>query len=113
MSPFQALYEYSPPLLQNILVNLKEAQETMAATIEKENMVSLLQQNLLKAQTRMKKYADVRRTDITFEVGDFVYLKLKSYRETTLGMNNPPKFRPRCYGPFKVLKRVGTVSYQI
>jgi hypothetical protein len=28
-------------------------------------------------------------------------------------MNNPPKFYPKWYGPFKVLKKVGKVSYQI
>jgi hypothetical protein len=76
-------------------------------------MVTLLQQNLLKAQTRMKKYADAKRTDRTFAVGDFVYLKSKPYRETALGMHNRPKFTPRWYEPFMVLKRVGTVAYQL
>jgi hypothetical protein len=113
MSPFQALYEYSPPLLQNIPVPLNESRETLTATAEKENMVTLLQQNLLKAQTRMKKYADAKRTDRTFAVGDFVYLKSKPYRETALGMHNRPKFTPRWYEPFMVLKRVGTVAYQL
>jgi hypothetical protein len=61
----------------------------------------------------MKKYADAKRTDRTFAVGDFVYLKSKSYRETALGMHNPPKFSPRWYGPFRILKQVGTVAYQI
>jgi hypothetical protein len=28
-------------------------------------------------------------------------------------MNNPPKFYPKWYGPFKVLKKVGQVSYQL
>jgi hypothetical protein len=28
-------------------------------------------------------------------------------------MNNPPKFCAKWYGPFKILKKVGTVSYQI
>jgi hypothetical protein len=80
---------------------------------ERENMVTLLQQNLSKAQARMKKYADAKRTERSFELGDFVYLKAKPYRETALGLNNPPKFSPKWYGPFKVLKTVGKVSYQL
>jgi hypothetical protein len=113
MSPFQALYEYPPPLLQNIPVPIATPHDTTDASEEKENMVTLLQQNLSQAQARMKKYADARRTERAFELGDFVYLKAKPYREKALGMNNPPKFCPKWYGPFKVLKKVGKVSYQI
>jgi hypothetical protein len=82
-------------------------------TAEKENTVALLQHNLVKAQLRMKKYTDAKRTKRIFELGDMVYLKMKSYRETTLGMQNPPKLSPRWYGPLKVLKKVGQVSYQL
>jgi hypothetical protein len=82
-------------------------------TLEKDNMITLLQQNLAKAQARMKKHADHKRTERQFELGDFVYLKMKSYRETALGMQNPPKFSPKWYGPFKVIKKVGQVSYQL
>jgi hypothetical protein len=85
MSPFQVLYEYPPPLLQNIRVPIATPQDTTDATEEKENMVILLQQNLSKAQARMKKYADTRRTERAFELGDFVYLKAKPYRQKALG----------------------------
>ena len=36
----------------------------------------LLKDNLIKAQEIMKFYADRKRTDMKFEVGDEVYLKL-------------------------------------
>jgi hypothetical protein len=113
MTPFQALYEYPPPLLRHIPVPFAANQATTTEAAERDNMVQLLQQNLTKAQQRMKKYADAKRTERQFELGDFVYLKMKSYRESALGMKNPVKLSPRWYGPFKVLQKVGQVSYKI
>ena len=38
-----------------------------------------LKQHLLRAQQRMKAYADKKRRDLHFQVGDWVYVKLKPY----------------------------------
>jgi hypothetical protein len=61
----------------------------------------------------MKKYADANRTERSFQVGDFVYLKMQPLRETALGRQNAPKLSSKWYGPFKVLKTVGKSSYQL
>ena len=61
----------------------------------------------------MKKYADQKRTDRQFNVGDMVYLKMQPYRETTLGLRNALKLSSKYYGPFRVLQHVGNVSYNL
>jgi hypothetical protein len=64
------------------------------------------------AQSRQKSYADNRRRELIFEVGDFVYLKVSPMR----GMK---RFKVKgklshCYiGPFKILERKGEVAYQL
>jgi hypothetical protein len=76
MYPFEALYEYPPPLLTELptLTTLStEAQQTL---LEKEHMITILQQNLAKAHHTMKKYADQNRTPRSFLLGDMVYLKM-------------------------------------
>jgi hypothetical protein len=113
MTPFQALYEYPPPLLQQIPTPFSATEDVPSSQREKDNMLVLLQQNLKKAQQRMKKYADARRTERFFNVGDLVYLKMKSYRETALGRQNAPKLSSKWYGPFRILKKVGNVAYQL
>ena len=80
---------------------------------EKEHMLHRLQQNLLKAQERMKKYADANRTERSFQVGDLVYLKMQPYRETALGLRNALKLTSKWYGPFRILKKIGQVAYQL
>ena len=91
MSPFEALYEYPPPLLHHLSVPCSLANDVGATMREKEHMLQCLQQNLLKAQDRMKKYADANRTERSFSVGDLVYLKMQPYRETALGLRKALK----------------------
>jgi hypothetical protein len=65
--------------------------------------VQIIRENLKTAWSRQKSYADNRR-ELTFEVGDFVYLKVSPMR----GMERikvKGKLSPRYIGPFKILER--------
>jgi hypothetical protein len=69
-------------------------------------------QSLKTAQSRQESYADNRRRELIFEVGDFVYLKVSPLR----GMKRfkvKGKLSPRYIGPFKILERKGEVAYQL
>jgi hypothetical protein len=113
MSPFEALYEYAPPLLHQLSVPCNVAADTTVTIQEKDHMVKILQANLLQAQNRMKKYADANRTERTFLVGDMVYLKMQPYRETALGLRNALKLTSKWYGPFKIIQLVGNRAYKL
>jgi hypothetical protein len=47
---------------------------------EAENQVRIVRKNLQVAQSRQKSYTDHRRRELSFEVGDFVYLKVSPMR---------------------------------
>ena len=64
------------------------------------------------AQSRQKSYADDRRRDLEFAEGDFVYLKVSPIRGTRR-FQIRGKLAPRYIGPFKIIKRVGTVAYRL
>lgn len=61
----------------------------------------------------MKSQADKRRSERTFEVGDFVYLKLQPYVQSSLAPRAHQKLSFRYFGPFKVIDRVGSVAYKL
>lgn len=65
------------------------------------------------AAMRMKHYYDRRHSPIHFEEDDMVYLKLGD--GYTLPANDAiaPKLAQRYAGPYKVLKRVGRLAYQL
>jgi hypothetical protein len=79
---------------------------------EAEKQVCMVRENLRVAQLRQKNYANHRRRELSFEVGDFVYLKVSPmsglHRFKVRG-----KLTPRFIGPFKILKKRGEVAYQL
>lgn len=66
----------------------------------KETDLSLnaLKENMNVAQNRMKKFVDLKRREVQFEVGDAVYLKLKPYRQRSLARKRSEKLAPKFYG---------------
>jgi hypothetical protein len=60
----------------------------------------------------MKSYADTRRRELSFKVGNYVHLKVSSMR-SVWRFNIKGKLAPRYIGPFKILERHGEVAYQL
>nr|XP_018624857.1 uncharacterized protein LOC104091830 [Nicotiana tomentosiformis] len=80
--------------------------------VDRDEVIELLKQNLMKAQIRMKKVADKHRTELTFFPDDWVFVKLKPYRQNTVRNHQHPKLGHRYFGPFRVFKRIGGVAYK-
>jgi ribosomal protein L21E len=76
-------------------------------------LTKLIQQQLLRAQQRMKAQADAKRSEREFQVGDMVYLKLQPHILSSVASRSNQKLAFKYYGPFKVLQRVGAVAYKL
>ena len=80
MSPFQALYGRScrTPL------HWDQPGERQVfgpdIMLEAEENIKMVRENLKTAQSRQRSYADRRRRELSFEVGDYVYLKVSPIR---------------------------------
>jgi hypothetical protein len=79
---------------------------------EAEKQVCMVRENLQVAQLRQKSYADHRRRELSFEVGDFVYLNVSPMRDLR-HFKVRGKLTPRFIGPFKILEKRGEVAYQL
>jgi hypothetical protein len=61
----------------------------------------------------MKCQADQRRREVSYEVGDFVYLKLQPYRQTSVAFRSSLKLSPRYFDLYQITKKVGPVAYRL
>jgi hypothetical protein len=77
-----------------------------------EKQVQMVCESLKVAQSQQKSYADKRRRDLSFEIGDFVYLKV-SPMSGTRRFRVKGKLAPRYVRPFKIIDRKGEVDYQL
>jgi hypothetical protein len=77
------------------------------------DILRVLKENLQVAQNQQKMYADRHRVERNFEVGDLVFLRLQPYRQSSLKKSGTEKLKPRFYGPYRVIRRVGEVAYEL
>ena len=62
--------------------------------------------------SRQKSYADPKRKDVSFSVGDLVFLKV-SPMKGVLRFGKKGRLVPRYIGPFEIRSRVGEVEYRL
>ena len=77
-----------------------------------EAKVQVIRQRLKPASDRQKSYANLKKRDIEYEVGDNVFLKVSSWRKA-LPFGQKSKLSPRFIGPYKILERIGPVAYRL
>ena len=112
MAPFKALYgrKYRSPIgWFEVGEAAVSGPDSVFEAMEK---VKLIRERLKTAQSRQKSYADVRRRDLEFEVGDLVYLKISPMRGVKR-FGKKGKLSPRYVGPYKILSRVGKLAYAV
>ena len=62
------------------------------------------------APDRQKSYADLKRKEIEYQVGDKVFLKVSPWKKF-LRFGKKGKLSPRFIGPFEVIKKIGPLAY--
>jgi len=112
MSPYEALYgRPCRTLLCCTQVGERSmiGPEIVEETTEK---IKSVRDKMRAAQDRQKHYADKRRKELKFAVGDMVYLKMITFKGR-VRISGRRKLDPRYLGPFRVIERVGSVAYKL
>ena len=99
MAPYEALYGMKcrtpvcwTDLNEHKVIGLDIVKQT-------EEKFRVIQQRLKAASDRQNSYADLKRKDIEYEVGDKVFLKVSSWRKI-FRFGKKGKLSPRFIGPY-------------
>ncbi|KAM6563090.1 hypothetical protein CsatB_023088 [Cannabis sativa] len=67
---------------------------------------------MLAAQSTQKSYADPKRRDIDFQMGDMLFLRISPMKGIKR-FGKKGKLSRRCIGHFEILERIGQVAYKL
>ena len=74
--------------------------------------MKVVRDNLKIARDRQRSYADNRRKDLQFKIGDWVFLKI-SHWKGVLRFGRRGKLNPIFIGPYEIVSKVGPVAYKL
>ena len=112
MTPFEGLYGrrcQSPVCWDDVGGRKLLGHYLVQLAVQK---IALIKERLKTTQRRQKSYADNRRRDLEFEVGDHVFLKVLPMK-SVIRFGRKGKLSPLFMGPFEILERVGTLAYKV
>ncbi|GJV34483.1 hypothetical protein Tco_1394883 [Tanacetum coccineum] len=111
-TPFEALYGHkcrSPICWAEVRDSQLTGPEIIHKTTDK---IVQIKSHIQATCDHQKSYADVRQKPLEFQVGDKVMLKVSPWKGV-IRFGKRGKLNPCYIGPFKILAKVGTVSYRL
>lgn len=112
ISPYEITFGKPPPAVPPFTPGSSPVEAADSFLTTRQTLHAKLLQRLLKAQSAMKLYADRHRREASYEVGDWVYLRLRPYRQLSLRPSYS-KLARRYYGPYQIAERIGPVAYRL
>lgn len=112
-TPYQIVYGTKPrhlPWQSRAHTNLHSLEEFLVA---KQMQWERLKELLAVAQVKMKQHADTKRSFRSFQQGEWVYLRLQTYRQVTVAIRKNLKLAAKYFGPYEILEKVGSVAYKL
>ena len=79
---------------------------------ETEEKVKMIRERLKVAIDRQKSYADMKKKDIRYEIGEKVFLKVSPWKKV-MRFRRKGKLSPRFIGPYEVIEKLGPVACRL
>lgn len=106
------MYGFQPRSPMDVGLDKEKIQSVKDFLEDMNDMLKAARESICSAQDRAKTYDDKGRKKVTFEEGDFVFLKVPTKSET-MKTGKCDKLSPRYCDRFKVLKKIGDIAYKL
>ena len=112
LSPYEMTFSKKPLTIpQYITVTLTLGIVDEVLKIRDEAFV-VIRKKLLKAQDLMKQMADKKCRDVTFKEGDWVMVKLRPHKQSSVS-GTYSKLAKIFYGPYQIVEHMGKTAYKL
>jgi hypothetical protein len=112
-TPYEIVYGRKPPVITRWIQGETRVEAVQKELLDRDEALRQLRAQLLRAQDRMKHQADKKRCDRSFEIGEWVFVKLRAHRQQSVVSRINAKLAARYYGPYPVVERIGAVAYKV
>lgn len=114
-TPFEITFGRKPFNFPEYIAGTSKIAVVEESISDREITFQAIRKKLIKAQERMKLYADKKRREVTYECGEWVLLKLRPHRQTSAKGSQAitGKLAKRFYEPFQITERIGPVAYRL
>ena len=74
--------------------------------------MKIIRERIKVAADKQQSYANLKRKDIQYEIGEKVFLKVSPWKKV-MRFGRKGKLSPRFIGPYEVIEIVGPVAYRL
>jgi len=116
VSPFYAVYGNEPLTPSSFLSRATNSGQVPSSDnfIEEQGeILRVVTENIKQAQEYQENYANKRRRDDKYEIGDMVLLSTNNIVLGSQKQRPSKKLQPRYIGPYQVIATIGQVSYKL
>ena len=101
-TPYEIIFGHKPFSFPDYLAGSSKLDVVDDLLMTRDEVFASIRRKLLKAQAYMKKTADTKRREVTYDLGSWVLLKLQPYRQRSVkeAQAGSGKLAKRFYGPF-------------
>jgi hypothetical protein len=110
---FQVVYGRPPPPLISYTAGHAKVHALDRQLVDCDVFIQEIRERLWHAHDLMKQHYDAGHHDISFEVGEWVWLRLHHRQAVAITDKIAGKLAPKFYGPFRVEERIGDLSYRL
>ena len=103
LTPYEVIYGKAPRTIPHYIVGSSNNEVVNSLLPSRQAMHDTLRRCLLKAQNTMKLHVDTRCHDVTFDVGQWFYVKLQPFHQCSVTGVLHPKLSKWFFGPFQIL----------